>query len=184
MRAEGGEGEKKTFDCCDCGKKYSFLHKLQHHQTWSCKKEKEGETCMLSSPRRIGSQNCFFLPPTPEKCENGDVEYEGESNSKEVFFCDVCERSFLSKNARKKHKKKEHKVGVASERVSKPCDEVESAGTVASERVSKPHDEVQGAETIASERVSKPHDEVEGAGKRKCEEVCEEDEYKAARIDG
>ena len=103
MRAEGGEVEKKTFDCCDCGKKYSFLHKLQHHQTWSCKKEKEGETCMLSSPRRIGSQNCFFLPPTPEKCENGDVEYEGESNSKEVFFCDVCERSFLSKNARKKH---------------------------------------------------------------------------------
>ena len=106
MRAEGGEVEKKTFDCCDCGKKYSFLHKLQHHQTWSCKKEKEGETCMLSSPRRIGSQNCFFLPPTPEKCENGDVEYEGESNSKEVFFCDVCERSFLSKNARKKQQKR------------------------------------------------------------------------------
>ena len=71
-------------------------------------------------------------------------------------MCDVCERSFLSKNARKKHKKKEHKVDVASERVSKPCDEVESAGTVASERVSKPHDEVQGADTIASERVLKP----------------------------
>ena len=85
----------------------------------------------------------FFLPPTPEKCENGDVEYEGESNSKEVFFCDVCERSFLSKNARKKHKKKEHKVGVVG---------------------------------VASERVSKPCDKVEGAGKRKCEEVCEEDE--------
>ena len=32
VKAEGGEVEKKTFQCIYCDKKYAFLHKLQNHQ--------------------------------------------------------------------------------------------------------------------------------------------------------
>ena len=37
--AEGEEVEKKTFQCSDCEKNYSFLYKLQQQQAWSCKKK-------------------------------------------------------------------------------------------------------------------------------------------------
>ena len=49
VKAEGGEVEKERFQCSDCEKTYSFLHKLQHHQTWSCKKKEvekiDGRLC-------------------------------------------------------------------------------------------------------------------------------------------
>ena len=34
-RAEAGEVEKEHFQCSDCDKKYSFIHKLKNHQAWS-----------------------------------------------------------------------------------------------------------------------------------------------------
>ena len=37
--AEREEVEEKTFQCSDCEKNFSFLYKLQQHQTWSCKKK-------------------------------------------------------------------------------------------------------------------------------------------------
>ena len=61
--AEGEEVEKKTFQCSDCEKNYSFLHKLQQHQTWSCKK-KEVEKIKISFARRPLSSNVFSLVKT------------------------------------------------------------------------------------------------------------------------
>ena len=75
------------FSCESCEKQYAYLHKLKHHQEWSCKGQ-PSKTCMFSCPRRAGSRNCFTLPPTPEKGE-GDVEVgngqkEGEEKTEEV----------------------------------------------------------------------------------------------------
>ena len=54
--AEREEVEEKTFQCSDCEKNYSFLHKLQQHQTWSCKK-KEVEKIEINFARRPLSSN-------------------------------------------------------------------------------------------------------------------------------
>ena len=82
VRAEaGGGGEEggRMFECELCGEKhYAYVHKLKHHQLWSCE-GRQSETCMLSSPRRSESQNCLALPPTPSvrksrdkcSCEDG-----------------------------------------------------------------------------------------------------------------
>ena len=56
--AEREEVEEKTFQCSDCEKNYSFLHKLQQHQTWSCKK-KEVEKIEINFARRPLSSNVF-----------------------------------------------------------------------------------------------------------------------------
>ena len=101
---------------------YAYIHKLRHRELWLCK-GRPSETVILNSPRRSESRNCFELPPTPAKChqdveldeaEESDIEYEEERGSKvdgveEEFLCDECEKAFPSKNARKKHKKKNHR---------------------------------------------------------------------------
>ena len=75
------------FSCERCEKQYAYLHKLKHHQLWSCKGQ-PSKTCMCSSPRRAGSRNCFTLPPTPEKgeadVEVGNGQKEGEEKTEEV----------------------------------------------------------------------------------------------------
>ena len=61
--AEGEEVEKKTFQCSDCEKNYSFLYKLQQHQTWSCKKKKV-EKIEINFARRPLSSKVFSLVKT------------------------------------------------------------------------------------------------------------------------
>ena len=68
------------FSCDRCEKKYGHIHKLHHHKRWGCKGHPP-ETCMLSSPRRAGSSNCYTLPPAPEKGEAGLVAYVRRSLS-------------------------------------------------------------------------------------------------------
>ena len=63
--AEGEEVEKKTFQCSDCEKNYSFLYKLQQHQTWSCKK-KEVEMIEINFARGPLSSNVFSVEKTKE----------------------------------------------------------------------------------------------------------------------
>ena len=63
MGAEREDVEEKTFQCSDCEKNYSFLHKLQQHQTWSCKK-KEVEKIEINFTRRPLSSNVFSMVKT------------------------------------------------------------------------------------------------------------------------
>ena len=111
------------FSCELCDKQYAYPHKLHHHALWLCK-GRTSESCMLTSPRRSGSRNCFLLPPTPEKGEgeaelveelketnrndDEEVTHRKVENEEEVFPCDACGKSFPSKNSRRKHKKKKH----------------------------------------------------------------------------
>ena len=84
------------FSCDLCEKKYGHIHKLHHHKRWGCKGHPP-ETCMLSSPRRAGSSNCFTLPPTPEKSEadievgNGQKEREEKTDEVEKPDSDEVE---------------------------------------------------------------------------------------------
>ena len=112
------------FSCELCHKQYAYIHKLEYHKVWQCK-GLPSESCMLTSPRRKGSNNCYVLPPTPAKGE-GDTELVElveeqkarnehvliecvEGGVEEVFTCDICGESLSSKNSRKKHKRKKHR---------------------------------------------------------------------------
>ena len=114
------------FSCDRCEKKYGHIHKLHHHKRWGCKGHPP-ETCMLSSPRRAGSSNCYTLPPTPEKgeadVEVGNRQKEGEDKTDEVAAWD--EVSVIEQGDR----------GIVCGEVEKPdsdeaenldCDEVEN----------------------------------------------------------
>ena len=50
------EGSEKRFHCTECSKSYSFAHKLHHHQTWGCRKDKQEQ---LDFARRPLSSNVF-----------------------------------------------------------------------------------------------------------------------------
>ena len=57
---KGGAGEdrpRERFNCSSCSKSYSFLHKLQHHQLWSCKTKEHQE--QIDTARRPLSSNVF-----------------------------------------------------------------------------------------------------------------------------
>ena len=162
------------FSCELCDKQYAYPHKLHHHALWLCK-GRTSESCMLTSPRRSGSRNCFLLPPTPEKGEgeaelveelketnrNDDVEVTNRKvdNEEEVFPCDACGKSFPSKNSRRKHKKKKHPQQLQEFDSFLQGAQGEGVQQVASERVSEPQPSLAKGEDVqqaASERVSKP----------------------------
>ena len=90
-KAEGGEVEKKTFQCSDCGKNYSFLHKLQHHQTWSCKK-KEAEKIEINVARRPLSSNVFSV-----KTKEGDTDDSSVVRDKPAMV-ELCLKVMSYKN--------------------------------------------------------------------------------------
>ena len=73
VKVEGEEVEKKTFQCSDCNKNYSFLHKLQHHQTWSCKKKTEVEKMEINFARRLLSSNVFCVKSKGEDPVDAEV---------------------------------------------------------------------------------------------------------------
>ena len=57
---KGGAGEdcpRERFNCSSCSKSYSFLHKLRHHQLWSCKTKEHQE--QIDTARRPLSSNVF-----------------------------------------------------------------------------------------------------------------------------
>ena len=160
------------FSCELCDNQYAYPHKLHHHALWLCK-GRTSESCMLASPRRSGSRNCFLLPPTPEKGEgeaelleelketnrNDDVEVTNRKvdNEEEVFPCDACGKSFPSKNSRRKHKKKKHPQQLQEVDSFLQGAQGEGVQQVASERVSEPQPslaEGKGVQQVASERVS------------------------------
>ena len=60
VKAEGGEVEKERFQCSDCEKTYSFLHKLQHHQTWSCKKKVPARLSGVQDGLEINKGRSYF----------------------------------------------------------------------------------------------------------------------------
>ena len=69
---KGGAGVKESverFQCSECSKSYSFLHKLQHHQLWGCKKKKQEE--QLDFARRPSSSNVFSFT-TNESAEDSN----------------------------------------------------------------------------------------------------------------
>ena len=41
-KAEAGKVVKERFKCSEWDKDYAFLHKLQNHKIWSCKKKEGG----------------------------------------------------------------------------------------------------------------------------------------------
>ena len=92
VKAEGGEVEKKTFQCSDCDKNYSFLHKLQHHQTWSCKKKKEVEKIEIDFGRRPLSSNVFSV-----KTKEGDIGDSSVGRDKPAMV-ELCLKVMLGKN--------------------------------------------------------------------------------------
>ena len=85
VKAEGGEVEKERFQCSDCEKTYSFLHKLQHHQTWSCKK-KEVEKIEVDFARRALSSNVFS-----STSKEGDIADSSASRDKPVMV-ELCSK--------------------------------------------------------------------------------------------
>ena len=91
VRAEGGEVEKKTFQCSDCEKHYSFLHKLQHHQTWSCKKKKEVEKIKIDFARRPLSFNVFSVS------KKGDIGESSVARDKPAMV-ELCLKVMVDKN--------------------------------------------------------------------------------------
>ena len=84
VRAEAGEVEKQTFQCSDCEKKYAFIHKLQNHQAWGCKKKKEVEKVEIDFARRPLSSNVFCVKSKGE--DHVDAESVGAKPSKVDFL--------------------------------------------------------------------------------------------------
>ena len=83
------------FSCELCHKQYAYIHKLEYHKVWQCK-GLPSESCMLTSPRRKGSNNCYVLPPTPAKGE-GDTELvelveEQKARNEHVHIAERCSR--------------------------------------------------------------------------------------------
>ena len=60
-KAEAGKVVKERFKCSEWDKDYAFLHKLQNHKIWSCKKKKEAEEIKRDFARRQLSSNVFSL---------------------------------------------------------------------------------------------------------------------------
>ena len=84
VMAEAGEVEKQTFQCSDCEKKYAFIHKLQNHQAWGCKKKKEVEKVEIDFARRPLSSNVFCVKSKGE--DHVDAESVGAKPSKVDFL--------------------------------------------------------------------------------------------------
>ncbi len=60
-KAEARKVVKERFKCSEWDKDYAFLHKLQNHKIWSCKKKKEAEEIKRDFARRQLSSNVFSL---------------------------------------------------------------------------------------------------------------------------
>ena len=60
-KAEAGKVVKERFKCSEWDKDSAFLHKLQNHKIWSCKKKKEAEEIKRDFARRQLSSNVFSL---------------------------------------------------------------------------------------------------------------------------
>ena len=59
-KAEAGKVVKERFKCSEWDKDYAFLHKLQNHKIWICKK-KEADEIKRDFARRQLSSNVFSL---------------------------------------------------------------------------------------------------------------------------
>ena len=85
------EDEEVRAEGSDCDKNYSFLHKLQHHQTWSCKKKKEVEKIKIDFARRPLSSNVFSV------CKGGDIGESSVGRDKPAMV-ELCLKVMVDKN--------------------------------------------------------------------------------------
>ena len=72
-RAEAREVEKEEkvmYHCHQCGKNYTYMHKLKHHMTWLCKER--ASRAVEVEPRREFSSNIYELPTIDEREEEGE----------------------------------------------------------------------------------------------------------------
>ena len=70
------------WSCTECHKTYAYLHKLQHHQTWSCPgRKRTSDVCDLA--RRPLSSNIFSLDKESEEVNEGGAVKEGEKPTEE-----------------------------------------------------------------------------------------------------
>lgn len=83
------------WSCTQCPKTYAYLHKLQHHQTWSCP-GKKGTSGVCDLPRRPLSSNIFSL----------DQEVKEGSDFKDGS--DVKEESDVKEGSDEKESKEEN----------------------------------------------------------------------------
>ena len=112
-KEEAGEVEKKenVVHRCDCGKEYKYSHKLEHHRTWLCKER--APNLMKVNSRRELSSNIYVMSTIPE-CE--DVKKTEEVTGEECDIlgqrikCELCSKTFATKNSVRNHKRNFHKV--------------------------------------------------------------------------
>lgn len=74
------------FQCSECSKSYSFLHKLQHHQLWGCPKKKAEE--QLDFARRSSSSNVFsFTANESAEDSNDHIASKVDVAPRQVKLC-------------------------------------------------------------------------------------------------
>ena len=126
-RAEAREVEKEEkvmYHCHQCGKNYTYMHKLKHHMTWLCKER--ASRAVEVEPRRELSSNIYHLPTIDESEE--EVDNDSMKEEKGEDSGGGCELEPGESSARKEE---EGDILEEGERCEKELNSSVTSGSVA-----------------------------------------------------